>query len=95
MAPASSTCPATPVSTVLGVKFEEEMPDGSVRPVTNISQPTLDSERRWNRLGSEAGNVVRTIKRLRDYLWSTKFRTFPDHKALESTGKVRDHNARV
>ena len=35
------------------------------------------------------------IKRLRGYLWGTKFRIFSDHKALESIEKVGDHNARV
>ena len=35
------------------------------------------------------------MKRLRGYLWGTKFRIFSDHKALESIGKVGGHNARV
>ena len=35
------------------------------------------------------------MKRLRGYLWGTKFRIFSDHKALEGIGKVGDHNAPV
>ena len=43
----------------------------------------------------EAGSIVWALKRLRGYLWGTKFRIFSDHKALESAGKVGNHNARV
>ena len=35
------------------------------------------------------------LKRLRGYLWGTKFSVFPDHKALGSIGKGGNHNARV
>ena len=38
---------------------------------------------------------VWALKCLRGYLWGTKFRIFSDHKALESIGKVGNHNARV
>ena len=43
----------------------------------------------------EAGSIVWALKRLRRYLWGTKFRILSDHKALESMGKVGNHNARV
>ena len=43
----------------------------------------------------QAGSIVWALKRLRGYLWGTKFRVFSDHKALESIGKVGNHNARV
>ena len=43
----------------------------------------------------EACRIVWAIKRLRGYLWGTKFRKFSDYKVLESIGKVGDHNARV
>ena len=66
-----------------------------MRPIAYISRATLDSERRWTPLDLEAGRIVWSIKRLRGYLWGTKFRIFSDHKALESIGKVGDHNARV
>lgn len=35
------------------------------------------------------------LKRLRGYLWDTKFRTISDRKAPESNGKGGDHNGRV
>ena len=35
------------------------------------------------------------MKRLRGYLWGTKFRIFSDHKTLASIGKVGDHNVRA
>ena len=78
-----------------GAALEQEQPDGSVRPVAYISRATLDSERHWTPLDLEAGSIVWSIKRLRGYLWGTKFRIFSDHKALESIGKVGDHNARI
>ena len=66
-----------------------------MRPIAYISRATLDSERHWTPLDLEADSIVWAIKRLRGYLWGTKFRIFSDHKALESIGKVGDHNARV
>ena len=69
--------------------------DGSVRPVAYISLATLDSQSHWTPLDLEADSIVWAIKRLRAYLWGTKFRIFSDHKALESIGRIRDHNARV
>ena len=43
----------------------------------------------------EASNIGWALKRLRGYLWGTKFRIFSDHKARESIGNVGNHNARV
>ena len=43
----------------------------------------------------DPGSIAWAIKRLRGYLWRIKFRIFSDHKALESMGKVGNHNARV
>ena len=78
-----------------GATLEQEQPDGSVRPILYISRATLDSERSWTPLDLEAGSIVWAIKRLRGHLWSTKFRIYSDHKALESIAKVGEHNARV
>ena len=66
-----------------------------MRPIAYISRATVDSEKHWNPLDLEAGSILWAIRRLRGYLWGTKFRVFSDHKALESIGKVGDHNARV
>ena len=78
-----------------GAELEQEQPDGSVRPIAYISRATLDSERHWTPIDLDAGSIVGSIKRLRGYLWGTKFRIFSDHKALESIGEVEGHNARV
>ena len=75
--------------------LKQEQPDGSVRPIAYTSRATLDSEWHWTPLDLEAGSLVWSIKRQGGYLWGTMFRIFPDHKALESIGKVGDHNARV
>ncbi|CAB1106230.1 unnamed protein product [Ectocarpus sp. CCAP 1310/34] len=78
-----------------GASLEQEQLDGSVRPIVYISRATLPAERNWTVLDLEAGGIVWAIKRLRGYLWSTKFIIYSDHKALESIGKVGEHNARV
>ena len=78
-----------------GAVLEQKQPEGSVRPIADISRATLDSERHWTPLDLKAGSIVWSIKRLRSYVWGTKFRIFSDHEALESVGKVGDHNARV
>ena len=78
-----------------GASLEQEQSDGTVRPIVYISRATLPAERNWTVLDLEAGSIVWAIKRLRGYLWSTKFVIYSDHKALESIGKVGEHNARV
>ena len=78
-----------------GAQLEQEQPDGSVRPIAYVSRATLDSERHWTPLDSKARIIVWGIKRIRGYLWGTKFRISSDQKALENMGKVGDHNARV
>ena len=47
-----------------------------MRPIAYISRANIDSERHWTPLGVEAGGIVWTIKRLRDYLWGTKIYIF-------------------
>ena len=73
----------------------QEQTDGSIKPIAYISRSTLDSERHWTPLDLEAGSIAWALKRLRGYLWGTKFRISSDYKALESIGKVGNHNARV
>lgn len=41
----------------------------------------------------KAGGIVRAIKRLRGCIWSTKLVIYSGHKALESIGKLGEHNA--
>ena len=61
-----------------GATLEQEQPDGSVTPIAYISRTTLNSERHWTSLDLEVGNIFSAIKRLRGYLWVTKFRIFSD-----------------
>ena len=65
-----------------------------MKPTAYISRATLDLERHWASRDLEAGSIVWALKRLRRYLWGTKIRILSDHKALESIGKVGNHNAR-
>ena len=79
----------------LGATLEQEQPHGSVRPIAYVSRGNLDSKRHWTPLDLKPDSIVCAIKRLRGYLWGTKFGIFLGHKALENIGKVGDHNARV
>ena len=56
-----------------GAALEQEQEDGSIKLIAYISRPTLDSERHWTPLDLEAGSIVWGLKRLRSYLWGTKF----------------------
>ena len=78
-----------------GAALEQKQTDGSTNPFAYISRATLDSERHWTPLDLEAGSIVWALKRLRGYLWGTKSRIFSARKALESIGKVGNHNTRV
>ena len=66
-----------------------------MKPIAYIRRATLGSERHWTPLDLPAGSIGWALKRLRGYLWGTKFRIFSDHKALDKIGKVGNHNARV
>ena len=78
-----------------GATLEPEQPDGSVRPILFISRATSYSERSSTPLDLEAGGIVSPLKRLRGYLWSTKFVIYSNPKALENIAKVGEHKARV
>ena len=57
-----------------GAALEKEQTGGSMKPIAYTSRATLDSERHWTPLDLEGGSVVWALKRLRRYLWGTKFR---------------------
>ena len=78
-----------------GAALEQEQTDGSKKSIAYISRATFDSERHRTPLDLEIDRIVSALKRLRGYIWGTKFRILSDHKALENIGKVGDHNARV
>ena len=78
-----------------GASLEQEQLDGSVRPIVYISRAILPAERNWTVFDLEAGSIVWAIKRLRGYLWSTRFEIYTDHQAFTSIVKVGEHNTRV
>ena len=67
-----------------GAAFEQKQSDGSVRPIAYVSRATLHFEKRWTPVDLEAGSIVWALKRLRGYIWDTKFCIFSDRKALLS-----------
>ena len=92
---ARSMCTATLASKGLVAALPQEQADGSLKPIAYISRATLDSERHWTPLHLEASSIVWALKRLKAYLWRTKFHVLSDDKTLESIGKVGNYNARV
>ena len=79
----------------VGAAREQEQPEGYVRHIAYISRATLNSERHWTPLDLENGSNVWVSNAFGDTSGARKFSVFSGHKALESIGKVGDHNARV
>ena len=79
----------------LGATLEQEQPDGSIRPIVYISRATLFNERNWTPMELEAGCVVRSIRRLRRYLFSVFFLIFTDHECLQQISKIDDSKPRI
>ena len=54
----------------LGATFEQEQPDGSIRPIVYISRATLDNEKNWTPMKLEAGCVVCGVLDASDVIYS-------------------------
>ena len=67
----------------LGATLGQEQPDGSIRSIVYISRITLDNEQNWTPVELEAGCVVRSIRRLRRYLFGVYYLVFTDHQCLQ------------
>ena len=79
----------------LGATLEQEQLDGSIRPIVFLSRATLPNERNWPPLELEAGAVVWSIKRLRQFLFNVPFSIWTDHRSLENLASVGEHNPRI
>ena len=79
----------------LGATLEQEQPDGSVRLIVYISRATLDNEQNWTHMELEAGCVVRSIRRLRHYLFGVYFLVFTDHQCLQQICKIGETKPRI
>lgn len=92
---ALSVCIALRVAKGFSGTLEQEQPDGSVRPSLYISRATLNTKRHLTSLDLEAGSIVWCIKRLRGYLWGTRFQIFADHKSPGHFTKAGENSPRV
>ena len=79
----------------LGTTFEQEQPDGSIRPIVYISRATLDNEQNWTPMELEAGCVVWSIRPLRRYLFGVYFLVFTDHQCLQQICKIGETKPRI
>ena len=78
----------------LGAILEQEQLDGSIRPIVYISRATPSDEQNWTPMELEAGCVVRSIRRLRRYLFSVFFLIFTD-QCLQQISKIGETKPRV
>ena len=79
----------------LGATLEQEQPDGSIRPIVNISRATLDNEQNWTPMKLGAGCVVWGIRRIRRYLFGVYFLVFTDHQCLQQICKIGETKPRI
>ena len=59
-----------------GASLEQNQEDHTILLIVFSSRSTIEPERHWTPLDLETGGIVWSIKRLRSYLWGTKFRFF-------------------
>ena len=79
----------------LRATFEQEQPDGSIRPIVYISRPTLTNKRNWAPMKLEAGCIVWSFCRLRRYLFSVFFLIYTDHECLQQISKIGESKLRI
>ena len=78
-----------------GATLEQEQCEGSIRPIAYISRSTLANEQNWTPLELEAGCIVRSIRRLRRYLFGVFFLDFTDHEYLQQIRKIGETKPRI
>ena len=78
-----------------GATLEQPQKDNTVRPRVYLSRTVLPNEHGWAPIEKEAGCIVWSIKRLRQYLFLISFDIYTDHLPLTSLLCVSVSNARV
>ena len=78
----------------LGATLEQEQLDGSIHLIAYISRATLSNERNWTPMELEAGCVVRSICRLRRYLFRVLFLIVTD-QCLQQISKIGESKPRI
>ena len=78
--PVGISCDASNVG--IGVVLFHRYPDGSERPICNVSKTLTPTQRRYSQVHKEALAVVFGLKKFHQFLYGRKFVLVTDHKPL-------------
>ena len=74
----------------IGVVFEQQQIDGSIRPLRYLRRTTLDNERKWSISELECAAIVRTIKCNRQMFHGVPLEVETDHLPLQNLARLSD-----
>ena len=78
--PVGMACDASNVG--IGAVLFHRYPDGSERPISNVSKTLNDTQRRYSQVHKEALAVIFGLKKFHQFLYGRKFILVTDHKPL-------------
>lgn len=78
--PVGIACDASEVG--VGAVLFHRYPDGSERPITNVSKTLTNTQRKYSQIQREALSIVFAVKKFHQFLYGTKFILVTDHKPL-------------